>query len=210
VKRSAVHANRQRAALCATAAALILGLAGCSTMSPATTTLPYDAADGTSGVIPGSTIKLRNFVVVSAAKGAPGQVVGAVANSGGRPVVVTMQTALGETGQPTVTRIRVPAHGLTAIGPSGTEIAISDTPVEPGALMSISANSASNGGITLTVPVFPPSSYYSSFTPAPTTDAPSPTDTADADPEATPDASASPASSKKPAKTPTATPTSTS
>jgi hypothetical protein len=208
VKRSGVHAYRRFAAVSAAGTALTLGLAGCSATSPATTTIPYEAADGASATIPGAGIKLRNFLVVSSAKGAPGQVVGAVINPTNRTVVVTMQTELGPTAQPTQTRIRVAARSLATVGPTGTEVAIADTPVAPGALMSISAAYAADGGITLDVPVLPPTGFYASYTPAPTTaaptDAPTPAATGSADPGASPSPRAS-----KAAKAAKATPSPT-
>jgi len=145
-------------------AALALGVAGCSTLNPATIATPYQAADGTSATIPGAGIKLNNFLVVSEAKGEPGQVVGAVTNPTSRPVLITMQTDLGETGQPAQTQIRVPANGITQVGPSGTQVLVSDTPVEPGSLMGISANYETDGGISLSVPVVLPTDYYASYT----------------------------------------------
>ena len=186
MNRSGAHAHRRRAVAVSAAATLTLGLAGCSTFSPATITTPYPAADGSSVSIADSGVKLRNFLVVSAAKGGPGQVIGAVVNETARPVVVTMQTDLGPTGQPSQTTIKVRAHGITQVGPEGTPVSISDTPAAPGALMSISANYEPAGGITLTVPVFAPSGVYASYTAAPTTAAPTPSATTTKGAKATP------------------------
>lgn len=164
---------------------LTVALAGCSTTSPATITTPYAAADGTSATIPGSGIKLNNFVVVSPGKGQPGQLIGAVVNGTDRPVTVTMQAELGATSQFSQTRISVRAHDITQVGPSGTPITITDTPAAPGALMKISANYRSAGSVSLTVPVVLPSGYYAGYTVAPTTEAPSPSSADEVSPSGT-------------------------
>jgi hypothetical protein len=199
VKRPAVTARRARAAALASAAALTLVLAGCSTQSPATITTPYPAADGMSATIPGTGIKLNNFLVVSPAKGSPGQLIGAVVNESSKPVVVTMQTDVGQTQQFTQTTINVPAHGITPVGPSGTELTLADTPVPPGALISISANYQPAGGIIWKVPVVPPTGIYASYTVAPTTAPATPTSS----PGSSPDAGATPSGSASPAATST-------
>ena len=97
----------------------------------------------------------------------PGQVVGAVVNQGNDPVVVTMQTDLGASAQFSQTRVKVPAHGITQVGPSGTEVPLADTPVEPGALMQISANYQPTGGVSLTVPVVLPKVVFEPTTTKP-------------------------------------------
>ncbi len=179
MKRYRGDAGRARATAAAGNSCLALllalglsaGLSACSTRSPATIVTPYPAADGTSGSIPDSGIKLNNFLVVSAAKGAPGQLIGAVVNEGDQPVTVTMQAQLGASSPFAQTPIEVRAHGIAQVGPSGTEVTLPDTPVGPGALMEISGHSDAAGGVTLTVPVVPPSGYYSSYTVAPTPDA---------------------------------------
>lgn len=178
------------AAAATLALGLAAGLSACSTTSPAVISTPYQAADGASATIPGSAIKLNNFLVVSSAKGAPGQVVGAVVNQGNEPVVVTMQTDLGATSQFSQTQIKVRAHSITQVGPSGTEVTLPDTPVEPGALMQISANYQPKGGVSLTVPVVLPSGYYAGYTVAPTT--------AQHSGRGTPGSSSSPAASPAP------------
>ncbi len=170
MKRSRVHARRGQAAAAAAAGALTLALAGCSTFSPATISTPYQAADGTTAAIPDSQIKLVNFLVVSAAKGEPGQVLGAVVNEGDAPAVVAIQTDLGASAQFSQAQVKVRGHGITQVGPSGTEVTVSDTPAEPGALMTISAQDQRSGGVSLTVPVVAPSGYYSSYTVVPTTE----------------------------------------
>ena len=187
MKRSGVHIRRARPAAAAATLALGLGagLSACSTTSPAVIQTPYQAADGTDASIPGSAIKLSNFLVVSPAKGQPGQVIGAVVNQGSDPVVVTMQTDLGASAQFAQTRIKVPAHGIAQVGPSGTEVPLSDTPVEPGALMQISANYQPTGGVSLTVPVVLPSGYYAGYTVAPTTSAPESSSSPEASPAPT-------------------------
>ena len=71
------------------AAALAVGLSGCSALSPSTVTETYPASDGTNTDLPGSSVALRNFLVIGAEKGAPAELVGAVINDGAAPVDVS-------------------------------------------------------------------------------------------------------------------------
>jgi len=153
-------------------AALAVVLSACSTLSPSTISDPYPAADGINVNLPGSTVALRNFLVIGAAKGAPAVVVGALVNNGPTEVEVALQADLGETAQPTQTVVRVGANSSVQLGPDQKfEMSIPQLPVEPGATTTLSAATTAGGRTELTVPVLRPENEYTALTPAPTTPA---------------------------------------
>jgi hypothetical protein len=158
-------------------AVLALSLAGCSLASPATIATPYPAADGVGTDLPGTGVKLRDFLVVGTEKGAPAEVIGAVVNNGSTPIEVSLQADLGATAQPTQTVVRVAAQSITLLGPQQrTRMEIPDLPVVPGSLTGISAATAAGGRADFSVPVLLPHGPYAGLTPSPTpTETPTPT-----------------------------------
>ncbi len=153
-------------------AALAVVLSGCSVLSPSIITEPYPAADGVNVDLPGSTVALRNVLVIGAEKDAPAVVLGSVANTGSTEVEVSLQADLGETAQPTQTVVRVGANSSVQLGPGQKfEMAIPELPVEPGATIKLSAATTTGGRTELTVPVLRPEDEYTNITPAATTPA---------------------------------------
>jgi hypothetical protein len=160
------------------ATALALSLTGCAAMaSPATILTPYPAADGVASDLPGTDVKLRDFLVVGTDKGSPAEVVGAVVNDGQTPIQVSLQTDLGPTSQPKQTLVRVAAQSITLIGPDQkTRMEIPELPVIPGAMTGMSAATTAGGRADFSVPVMLPVGPYASLTPGPSASA-SPTGT---------------------------------
>jgi hypothetical protein len=160
------------------AAALAIGLSGCSALSPSTITETYPASDGTNADLPGTAVALRNFLVIGAEKGAPAELVGAVINDGATAAIISITADLGQTAQPTPTVIQIGAHSSVQIGPEQKfTLSIPALPVEPGATTALSAATSTGGHTDITVPVLRPEDEYTQITPAPTTEAPTPTPT---------------------------------
>lgn len=154
-------------------AALALLLTGCSFTNPATTATPYAASDGTHGELEnaatGEKVRLRNFLLVTAEKGAAGAVTGAIANDGTQPVTVRL-SVIDDTdpAQPRTVgeaSVQVPSGQLTRIGPSGTPFDLAATPVAPGARLVIQAATGS-GSTRFALPVLPPRNEYATITPS--------------------------------------------
>jgi hypothetical protein len=157
-------------------AALVLSLAGCSALSPTVITTPYPAADGVQLDLPGTDVKLRDFLVIGTEKGAPASVLGSVVNDGSTPVRVSLQSDPGESAQPTQTVVPVEAHGSVLIGPDQEiQMAIPQLPVPPGGVVTLSAATGTGGTASFQLPVLRPEGFYAGMTPAPTTAAPTPT-----------------------------------
>lgn len=157
------------------AGAVLAGvLAGCSVFSPATTIEPYDPSDGVNVDLENG-VKLRNFLVVATEKGGVGAVVGSLVNDGDRSVTVELTAQFGESTQPSVTRISVPANGLVLVAPGEQqEMSIPDIPVAPGENIEMSATAASAGTDWFDTPVLPAEGEYATLTAAPTTEPPTP------------------------------------
>jgi hypothetical protein len=161
------------------AAAVALTVSACSVFSPSLVA-DYGSGDGLSATITdpadGSTLDLRNFVIVAGDSGGVGRLVGTVVNNGPRPVqlqLTTDQTAGGATGQ---TMITVSPFGVTKIGfDEGQEMFLSNVPAA-GTFVAMSPRTDAGGSVSLDIPVVPPVGYYATL--APPAALPSPTPTA--------------------------------
>jgi hypothetical protein len=173
------RASRRARALLGAGLAVLLAAAvtGCSAMSPVTTITPYAPSDGVN-VDLSDDVRLRNFLVIGAEKDGPGAVVGAVVNNGDRTVTVELAAQLGETAQPSQTRVSVPPGGQILIAPGQRyEMVIEQLPAGPGEVLEMSAAAASAGATFFEAPVLAPEGEYASLTVAPTTPAATPTST---------------------------------
>ncbi|MDO8121664.1 hypothetical protein Q6346_10120 [Isoptericola sp. b490] len=144
------RSTRTRRALLATAAlASAAVLAGCG----ASETTNYAASDGvdvTLGHLTGD-----NLMVLTAAKGDPGTMIGALINDGDQPM--TVQLGVGSA----VVPVQVPARSTVLLGPQqnapaappATTVDVRSVPAPPGALVSVSVASDVSGRTTVQVPV---------------------------------------------------------
>ena len=82
--------RRPAAALAAVLVGSSIALAACQTQSPVQTDVPYQPADGINVNL--GTVDARGLVLVTAAKGAAGVVVGSLINNSRDPVTVTFLT----------------------------------------------------------------------------------------------------------------------
>ena len=181
----------------ATVAGFAIGLAGlsliasgCSLAAPTPITSPYAASDGSNAQLAtpdGGTVKFLNFLLVSAAKGKPGVLVGAVTTDGGNPVQVQL-SVLDAAGQNAIgqTNLTATPGQLTQVGPGGTvSLQVSSVPQPPGAGLMLHAQTP-DGGTDFELPVLAPQNAYATITP---------TESAAPSPSASSSASPSPSSS---------------
>lgn len=161
-------------------AAATLSLSGCVFTNPAVTATPYNAADGTSGVINGAAgngpLRLVNFLVVASGANSPANVIGALVNDGNQSVQVQLavSSSASNAGSPVgQTSVTVQPGTLVQVGPAGMTFALPQTPQPPGAMLWLQAQSPS-GSVQFSVPVVAAVNQYATLTPA----SPSPTDTA--------------------------------
>jgi hypothetical protein len=153
--------RRPLAALAAVGVGTALALGACSTQSPAQTTVEYQPADGIDVDL--GAVQARGLVLVSAAKGAAGVVVGSLINTGNDPLTVLFLTPEQVQGGPATTggpSMELKPKSQTPI--SGVQIG--NVPVAPGDLTNIVLQTKA-GQVFANVPVLLPDGYYSSSTP---------------------------------------------
>lgn len=146
-------------------AAVALGatvLAACSTQSQAQTNVPYQPADGINLSL--GSIEARGLVLVSAAKGAAGVMVGSLINNGADPVTVSFltrdQAQSNGTDGPSMD---VKGYSQTPI----TGIQLASVPAAPGDLTTVVLQSSKAGQVFANVPILLPDGYYSTVTATP-------------------------------------------
>ena len=167
--RTPRHSLRRRTSSLAGAAVLAatgLGLSACSAASPAVIATPYQAAAGTNADLvdsaSGTTVHLRNFVLVAGAAGRPGVLLGAVTTDAAKPVTVTL-TVLDSKGQPAATgTVTATANALTSVGPEGTSVPVAQSPAAAGAVVQLHA-ATSSGGTTMSLPIVAATGQFSPF-----------------------------------------------
>jgi hypothetical protein len=167
--RTPRHSQRRRTSWLAGAAVLAvagLGLTACSAASPAVIETPYQAAAGTNGDLvdpaSGSTVHLRDFVLVAGAAGQPGVLLGAVTTDAAQPVTVTL-TVLDSKGQPAGTgTVTATVNKLTSVGPEGTSVAVAQSPAAAGAVALLHAGTSS-GGTTMSLPIVAATGVFSAY-----------------------------------------------
>ena len=141
---------------------------GCSLAAPTPTVTPYSASDGTNAQLTspgGGTVKFRNFLLVSEAKGKPGVLVGAVTTDSADPVEIRLQV-LDAAGQNPIgqTDLTAQPSALAQIGPGGTvSLQISSVPSGPGTVLRVHAATPA-GGTDFNLPVLAPTNAYASIT----------------------------------------------
>ena len=168
--------TRRLVAMGAAGVAAAAVLAGCSFTNPQTIATPYAASDGTNSEVTdptsGETVRLRNFLVVAAAKDAPGAVVGAIANDGTKPVTVQFKVSAppsgGSAAQPLGSgSVTVEPGQLAQVGPAGTALDLASVPTAPGTVLTIEATTP-GGTATFPLPVVAAVRQYATLTPTAT------------------------------------------
>lgn len=145
-------------------AALTVGLSGCQIFSPVQTSLPYQASDGVPVDL--GEVQIHDLVVVSAAKGSPGNVVGQVVNTSG-----SAQTILFADGGSAKASAQVPPHTTERLA-GGKQVILPSMPVPPGAVISLQVATQASGVHIVQVPVLGPDLYYKTLAPSATPSAP--------------------------------------
>ncbi|MCV2395049.1 hypothetical protein OEB99_12085 [Actinotalea sp. M2MS4P-6] len=148
---------RRRAALVALAVAAAATLSACA---PEMTSRPYAASDGIDVTV--GALRGGNLLVLTAAEGDPGTVLGSLTNTG--EAAITAQ--VGSPDAPVTVQIEPGATAL--LGPDHVEVAIASVPAPPGALTTIMVASDVDGSATVDVPVLDGTlEAYASLVPTP-------------------------------------------
>jgi hypothetical protein len=185
----------RRAAILAIAAVGLATVSGCALASPTVITKPYVASDGTNADLPlpdGTSISMRNFVVVLDKAGGAGQVIGAVTYTGKGTLRFSIEAKnIAQVHSIEATKEEIAANGstapvqpsvvfdvtggeLTQVGPTGVPFILPIVNVGPGQYIDLTASSPATGSVTWPVPVVAAVGYYAGLT---ATSAPSPSAT---------------------------------
>jgi hypothetical protein len=153
------HPGRRITAVLTATALGAAVLAACSYQSQAQTNVPYQPADGINVNL--GAVDARGLVLVSAAKGAAGVMVGSLINSAADPVTVSFltpdQAQANATGGPSVD---VKGYSQTQI----TGVQLASVPASPCDLTTVVLHTSKAGQVFANVPVLLPDGYYSSAT----------------------------------------------
>jgi hypothetical protein len=150
---------RRRLAVAALASLAVAPLAACQSSHPITAE-PYAASDGVDATL--GSVRAGNLLVLAAADGAPGTVLGSLTNDSDR--AVTVQVGLEDD----LTSIDVAPGATELLGPDDTEVAVPAVPVAPGALMALRLSADAEGTTTVQVPVLDGTlPYYATLVPTP-------------------------------------------
>jgi hypothetical protein len=156
------HPGRRITAVLTATALGATVLAACSYQSQAQTNVPYQPADGINVNL--GAVDARGLVLVSAAKGAAGVMVGSLINSAADPVTVSFltpdQAQANATGGPSVD---VKGYSQTQI----TGVQLASVPASPGDLTTVVLHTSKAGQVFANVPVLLPDGYYSTLTATP-------------------------------------------
>lgn len=132
-------------------------LAGCSATNPITTEKAYSASDGVR-VDLAAGLTAENLMILTAQKGAPGTLLGALTNSGKAADTITL-TPDGATpvtvhvGAGETVLLTPQAATVTEVGITRTPVPIAAVTVPPGAIASVELVSGIGGAHTVSVPV---------------------------------------------------------
>jgi hypothetical protein len=155
-------------------ALVVLALGGCSATNPMTTMDDYEAADGVRVEL-GDTV-VTNLLILTAAEGEPGTMLGAVTNRGEDDIELTLSLRPTEEGQEEAeiatvsigggdTVIFSPERpdagaedtaedtGATSRGAERATVDLEQVPARPGALADLTLTSDREGSIDVRVPV---------------------------------------------------------
>ena len=139
------------------AAFLLVGISGCTFVTPQATLIEYNPGNGVAGRV--GSVDLRNVVAVTADDGETVSLLITLINSGSDDASVRLQ--FESDGEPRTDVKAVNAGELVSFGNEGDDqIVIPSAGVTLGALMPVYAQYGDNEGVQLMVPVLPAEGIY--------------------------------------------------
>lgn len=132
--------------------ALAVALAGCS---PITTQVPYAASDGVQAQV-GDQVKAENLLIVTAAEGEPGVLLGGLTNLGDEATAVTVTIGAQSVDiplEPSQTALLGATEATESDSLTVQDVAIDAVAAAPGDVTDISLSTPRAGSVTVAVPV---------------------------------------------------------
>jgi hypothetical protein len=162
-RRALLSTVRGRAAVAVSALALATGLGACQMMSPITTQLQYDPADGVSVDL--EDVVVRDLLIVSEGEGASGVLSGLVVNKGTEEVTLTIQTdTSGGPLEPEVTVAPGTSVRLDGIDPltgeKGEPVTVPEVTTAPGTYVTVRFSTSTGAADAVQAPVLAPTGPY--------------------------------------------------
>lgn len=168
VTATTTHGRPRRLALAALTLTATFGLSACQIMSPITTNMEYDPADGVT--VETELVEVLDLIVISEGNGAPGVLVGYLVNTDDEPVTVQFALEVDGERQDLKPAVEVPAGDATRTdGRSSDEasftdpVTISAVPAPPGSLVTVRVTTSADGLASKLVPVLPPDDVYKAY-----------------------------------------------
>ncbi|WP_336631668.1 MULTISPECIES: DNA modification methylase [unclassified Microbacterium] len=153
--------NTRRLAPVALAAALLLGMTGCSMISPQATTIPYSPADGVN--VPDSgPLKVRNALFVADKAGTNANFLAAIVND--TDEAATLLVGVDGANK----SVRVPARSTVSLGFDDAEpLLFTKLSTQAGADLDVTFQSGDGEGVMVSIPVLDGKLHYlADFVPA--------------------------------------------
>lgn len=153
--------NTRRLAPVALAAALLLGMTGCSMISPQATTIPYSPADGVN--VPASgPLKVRNALFVADKAGTSANFLAAIVND--TDEAATLLVGVDGANK----SVRVPARSTVSLGFDDAEpLLFTKLSTQAGADLDVTFQSGDGEGVMVSIPVLDGKlDYLADFVPA--------------------------------------------
>lgn len=157
--RSAGRPSPLRRLLPVAALGAALALSACQTLSPVQTDQSYAPADGVSVDL--GSLQVRDLVVISSGRDQPGVLSGSVSNVGAEAQRVAF--ALPQA-QPVFAEAA--AFSQTRLS-EDTQVQLLSVPAAPGDVIQLTVQSANAPAAVVSVPVLPPTGYYTTLAPTP-------------------------------------------
>ncbi len=150
-RRLVVRPARRALAFGAGLAVAGLALSGCAATMPIQTHRPYSPSDGVRITL--DDVRGSNLMLLSSGKGEPGVLHGAFTNDG--PEDRTVSVTFGDDATPTT--IRLQPRSTVLLDDSGEDghqkVAVDETPVAPGAVLTLTVSTDAAGAQELAIPV---------------------------------------------------------
>lgn len=134
-------------------------------LSPAQTTHSYEAADGTSATI--GSVQLENVLIVTGAKGDPGQMHGVAVNNGQSPIKLTVTAGKQATTitVPASTAVRLDGKKTADSKATVSPISVTSVAAQPGSSQKVIFSTSKSGSTDIQVPVLLDQYPYGSASP---------------------------------------------
>ena len=145
------------------AGAIVLGISGCTFLTPQATLIQYDPGDGIGATV--GNVDVRNALGIAGEDGKAISVMITLINSGDRAAGVRLQYESGGEQLTTLTRVAPGATVSFGTEPGGQQLVILNPDVAAGDLLPVYVQYGSNEGVQMLLPVLEATGIYEDLAP---------------------------------------------